>query len=136
MEFLASPDLLVKDAGGSYTAPKDLPPNQFAFFGDWQVMAEYSNPSKGAQLLLNFDAKEVFLVMRPKDENNPGKLKVYLDDKLISQTNSAGVDIKDSIVTVDTDRLYKLINLPSHGRHILKLEFLDANTEVYAFTFG
>ena len=52
------------------------------------------------------------------------KIKVYLDDKM------------QSAVTVDSDRLYKLINLPSPGRHILLLEFEDGNAQLYAFTFG
>ena len=42
----------------------------------------------------------------------------------------------NGMVTVNADRLYKLINLPTPGRHILKLEFEDNNTEVFAFTFG
>jgi len=32
--------------------------------------------------------------------------------------------------------IYKLINLSAPGRHILKLEFQDNNTELFAFTFG
>lgn len=102
--------------------------NRFCFFGRDR---HYSNPKKGSELLLNFDAKEVFLVMRPKDEKNPSKIKVYLDDRPVPADDS---DVL--LLTVAADRLYKLINLPQPGRHILKLEFLDSNTEVYAFTFG
>ena len=29
-------------------------------------MSEYANPQKNSRLLFNFDAKEVYLVMRPK----------------------------------------------------------------------
>ena len=42
----------------------------------------------------------------------------------------------NGIVTVNGDRLYKLIKLPTPGAHIIKLEFLDDNAELYAFTFG
>lgn len=93
-------------------------------------MEEYPNPQKGAKLVLNFDAKEVFLVMRPK--GSPAKVKVYLDDEI----QYFGEDNKNGIVIVDSDRLYKLINSPSPGRHILRLEFEDNNVELYAFTFG
>lgn len=74
--------------------------------------------------------------MRPKNPDTPGKVKVYLDNKLVSETGSEGENVFDNEVTVNSDSLYKLINLKTPGRHILKLEFLDSNTEVYAFTFG
>ena len=102
----------------------------FTLTGNWNFMEEYANPEKGAQLLLSFDAKEVFLVMRTK--GTPAKIKVYLDDKI----QFFGEDNIDEIVNVDKDRLYKLINLSAPGRHILKLEFQDNNTELFAFTFG
>ncbi len=136
IEHLVSPERMVKDGSANYSAPKDLPQNKFAFVGRWDVMEQYSNPAKGSQLLLNFDAKEVFLVMRPKDGKTPGKVRVYQDDKLVSETGSGGESVINNEVTINSDSLYKLIKLPEPGRHILKLEFLDSNTEVYAFTFG
>lgn len=102
----------------------------FTLTGDWNVMKEYANPQKGAKLILGFESKEVFLVMRSK--NTPAIVKVYLDDKL----QDFGEDNKNGIVIIDADRLYKLINLQTPGRHILRLEFEDNNTELYAFTFG
>lgn len=130
MEFLASPDYLVRDALGSYTSPKNLSENQFAFTGDWNVMDQYSNPQKGAGLLFNFSAKNVYLVMRAK--SGESKVKVFVDDK----QQFPGKDVEDGVITVNADTLYELVDLPDPGRHILRLEFLDSNTEVYAFTFG
>ncbi len=136
IEALSSPEFIVKDAGALYTSSLTPPANKFGLSGEWDVMEQYSNPKKDSLLFLNFDAKEVFLVMRSKDGKTAGKVKIYLDNKPVSEADSAGVDVKDSVVTVTGDTLYKLINLPTPGRHILKLEFLDSNTEVYAFTFG
>lgn len=136
MEFLSSPEYIVRDSSALYTSSLTPPPNTFGFSGLWDVMEEYSNPKKGSFLFLNFDAKEVFLVMRPKNPNQPGKVKLYLDDKLVSRTDSAGESVVNNEVTITKDTLYKLINLNEPGKHILKLEFLDGNTEVYAFTFG
>ena len=101
-----------------------------AYEGNWNVMEEYANPQKGAKLYLNFEAKEVFLVMRTKGE--PAKVKIYIDDKL----QYFGEDNIDGTVTVDKDTLYKLIKLESPGKHNLRLEFEDNNAELYAFTFG
>lgn len=136
MENLVPVQEISENSNFNYVAPKDISQNKFAFSGVWNVMDEYSNAQKGAQLLLNFDAQQVFLVMRPKDPANPGKVKVYLDDKLVSESGAAGDSVINNEVTVNSDQLYKLIKLSSPGKHILKLEFLDSNTEIYAFTFG
>lgn len=95
---------------------------EVTFDGSWTKSKEYAMPSEGAILSYRFDAKKVFLVMRPK--NNQGKVEVYLDGTV------------QKIITVDTDKLYTLIELPVQGQHELKLIFLDNNLELYAFTFG
>ncbi len=126
----ASNENIVRDKTATYSAPKNLPSNSVAYEGDWNVMDEYANPQKGAKLYLNFDAKDVYLVMRTKGD--PSKVKVYVDDKL----QYFGEDNIEGTVTITKDSLYRLIKLPTAGRHILRLEFEDENTEVYAFTFG
>ena len=102
--------------------------------GTMSQSEEFTNPSQGASLTYRFDATQVFLVMRPKTPGAVANVKVTLDGKDAGEF--AGSDVKDSVVTVDSDRLYKLIKLPTIGTHILKLEFLDGNAELYAFTFG
>ena len=57
---------------------------------------------------------------------------MYVDGKL----QDFGDDNKSGTVTVDVDRLYKLIKLQTPGQHILHLEFEDSNAELFAFTFG
>ncbi|VVA43558.1 conserved membrane hypothetical protein [Candidatus Roizmanbacteria bacterium] len=104
--------------------------NNISFDGEWKVMSEYANPQKGAKLNLTFEAKEVFLVM--KNSGKPSRIKVYIDNKM----QYFGEDNKNGIVTIDSDRLYKLINLPSPGRYLLRLEFEDGGAQLFAFTFG
>ena len=135
-EYFASPERVIENGSANYSAKPKVPANSFSFVGGWDVMEEYSNPAKGSQLILDFEARNVFLVMRPKDPKTPGKIKLSLDDGIVTNLDLAGEDVKNSELTVDSDRLYKLLRIPELGRHILKLEFLDANTEVYAFTFG
>ncbi len=130
IEHFASPEIIKKNALETYTKPNNLGNNEIAYEGSWNIMEEYANPQKGAILHLNFDAKEVFLVMRTK--GSPSKIKVYVDDKL----QYFGEDNSNGIVTVDADALYKLIKLPIQGRHNVRLEFEDNNAELYAFTFG
>lgn len=102
--------------------------------GTFTKSEEYTNPSQGATLTYRFDAMQVFLVMRPKTPGAMAKAKITLDEKEVGEF--AGDDATDGIVTIDSDKLYKLIKLPAIGTHILKLEFLDGNAELYAFTFG
>lgn len=123
MGYFAEPSQLKPDSKKTYELPANVALHHFAFGGEWNVMEEYSQPSGGASLVLGFEAKDVFIVMRPKGKVS-GKIKVYLDDK----------DIKS--ITVDKDSLYELVKLNQPSRHYLKIEFLDSNTEVYAFTFG
>jgi len=122
IEALASPEKIKKDRNSAYTAPAKLRSNQFAYIGNWEVSSEYAAPDKG-ELQLRFSSKDVFLVMRPRNDQ-PGKVKVYLDDEFI-------IDI-----LVDADRLYELMKLPQPGEHILRLKFEDNNLELFAFTFG
>jgi cytochrome c biogenesis protein CcdA/thiol-disulfide isomerase/thioredoxin len=131
MEYLSSPETAGRGELKTFSPPSRLPMNSFAYQGEWSVMSEYSAPQKGAKLYLNFEAKEVFLVARSK-KGVAGKVKVYLDE----QVQSLGEDSKEGVVTVDSDGLYKLIDLSLPGRHILRLEFEDDNVEIYAFTFG
>jgi cytochrome c biogenesis protein CcdA/thiol-disulfide isomerase/thioredoxin len=130
MEYLASPENVSRDTKATYTGLENIPQNYFVFEGEWTIMPEYSAPAEGAKLRLNFESKEVFLVMRPK--NGVAKMKVLVDGK----AQYFGADVKEGVVTVDKDTLYKLIMLDTPGRHILELQFEDDNMEVYAFTFG
>ncbi len=130
IDHFASPEDIEKNTLGQYTAPSNLRYNEMAYEGDWNVMEEYANPQIGAKLHLNFDAQEVFLVMRSK--GSPAKVKVYIDDT----TQFFGKDVTNGTVTIDVDTLYKIIKLPSPGNHNLRLEFEDNNAELYAFTFG
>lgn len=93
-------------------------------------MEERAKPSKGAKLEYRFDAAHVYLVMRPIGE--AAKVRVLVDGK----AQYPGSDVTDGVVTITKDSLYRLVELPSAESHVLTLEFLDSNCEVYAFTFG
>lgn len=133
MEYLASPEGISPDKETEYSAPETIPTNRFAYQGLWTIGKEKSMPTVNSSLILNFEAKEVFLVMNPTDAG-PGIVRVVLDGEVV--TEFAGEDVKDGVITVDSDRLYKLIMLSTPGEHVLQLDFLDSNTEVFAFTFG
>ncbi len=115
-----------------FTAPKSLPPNEFAYHGKWRISLDSATAGAGASLDLNFGARRVYLVL-----GSPGrdrKVRVLLDGQPISSAD-AGSDVHGGAVTVAGQRLYNLVNLPKVGHHVLTLE-PEAGVEGYAFTFG
>lgn len=119
----------------TFSLSNDLPDNTFSLGGTWTIADDSATSGNTAVLNYNFFAQKVFLVLRPSP-NGTSLVKVYLDGKQISAEN-AGADVKNGIVTVDSDRLYNLVDL--HGQpssHILKLEFQTPGTHAFAFTFG
>lgn len=126
----ASPENIIQDTIAKYSFPQNLLQNDVAYEGQWMVTKEFANPQKGAKLSLDFNAKEVYLVMRTKGKQS--SVKVHLDNDL----KSLGIDALNGTVFVNQDRLYKLINLTTPGRHTLELEFEDSDAEIFAFTFG
>jgi len=126
-----------KVASGLQTFPSvnKVEANHFTFAGEWNVMDEYSLGGKDAAISYNFYAGDVYLVMSPPF-GKTAQVKVLLDGKVISEENS-GKDVTNGLVTVDSDRLYELVNLKGKTeQHILTLQFLTSDTQVFAFTFG
>jgi cytochrome c biogenesis protein CcdA/thiol-disulfide isomerase/thioredoxin len=125
-----SPERVVPNEIATYSYTGHIGADSLAYEGKWNIMPEYANPQEGAKLHLNFDAREVYLVMRPNGQN--ATMNIYLDN--VKQ--SFGADNVNGTVNVTEDRLYRLITLPAQGRHELRIEFLDSNAELFAFTFG
>ncbi len=135
VEYSVSPERILPDQLTKYTAPKTIPINRFAYQGSWKIGPEQAMPSQGSKLSIHFSARNVFLVMRPKTSGQIGKVKLSIQDSPVPSTQ-AGDDVKESMITIDADRLYHLIKLSQSGEGTLHIEFLDNNVEVYAFTFG
>lgn len=111
-----------------------LPKDRFTLNGTWDVEMEHLAASSNSKLKLSFKAKDVFLVITPGP--NQGVVKVMLDGKQLT-AEQAGVDVKNGVVTLDTDRLYTLFQADSAEEHELELDFSGAvGAKVFAFTFG
>lgn len=122
---LTSEDI-VEDEFTEYTTPSaeegvEMPLNYPGFVGEWKITEEYSESKSGSSIMYGFKAKDVYAVMRSEE---PTTVNVYLDGELIKT------------VTVNSDKLYDLVNLEEYGTHVLWLEFEDDGTEIYTFTFG
>jgi thiol-disulfide isomerase/thioredoxin len=117
-----------------YQFPSTLLLNHWALQGDWRVDSEKITTQKaGAALRLNFIARKVFLVLGTKD-GTPAHVHINLNSKPVGK--AGGADVKDGLLTVDSERLYELIDQGSAGNGVLELQTDDAGLQAYAFTFG
>jgi cytochrome c biogenesis protein CcdA/thiol-disulfide isomerase/thioredoxin len=107
--------------------------NDFAYTGSWRISAQPAEAASDAGLELEFEAKNVYLVLSPSSRG-PSTVQVLLDGHPIPAAE-AGSDVHDGVVTVTGQRLYSLVSLPGDEQHRLTLRFAPGVTG-YAFTFG
>lgn len=133
MEFYY-PDRHLDTGTKTVTLDPTIPQHSFSLGGTWMISDEYATAQNNGVLEYNFYGKNVFLVLRPRDAGQ-GTLRVLLDGKEVTEASGAGEDVTNGVVTIDSDRLYRLINLSQAGNHKLRLEF-SPGVSAYAFTFG
>ncbi len=116
------------------TPPATLPLSHFAYGGHWTVGAQQALAGQGATLSARVRGKDVYLVLSPRTGAGGGRVQVALDGRPIPAAD-AGRDVHGGIVSVDAQRLYHLVHVPTVQTHTLTLRF-DPGVSGYAFTFG
>jgi hypothetical protein len=49
----------------------------------------------------------------------------------------SGLDVKNGVITVSTDKLYDIVNMKGNTKnHLLELRFKTPGVQAFAFTFG
>jgi len=114
-------------------APAALRQSVFSLGGRWRVDRESARAVLGATITARVVGKAVYLVLA-SDGDRPRRVHVDLDGRPIAQAD-AGEDVRDGVVTVHRQRLYRLVKLDSLAEHVLTLR-LDAGMSGFAFTFG
>jgi thiol-disulfide isomerase/thioredoxin len=112
--------------------PAALRPDELAYGGRWTITGDSATAGPGASLGLNFNARRVFLVLGSTDRAR--RMRVLLDGKPIPDSLE-GPDVHGGVATITNQRLYRLVDLPRPGRHLLTLR-PEAGISGYAFTFG
>jgi len=112
--------------------PGQLAADQLAYEGQWRIGADAATAGRGARLELDFAARRVFCVLG--SPNGPRRMRVLLDGRPISHA-LAGPDVHAGVATISEQRLYRLVDLPKPGRHVLTLR-PESGISGYAFTFG
>jgi cytochrome c biogenesis protein CcdA/thiol-disulfide isomerase/thioredoxin len=103
----------------TYNAPSDIEPNEYAYNGQWDITNEKSTAGSNANLSLNFQAKDVYLVL-----GGSGTVDVSVDGK------------QQKTVTVGGEpKLYQLVGSTTTEQALLSL-LMSPGIQAYDFTFG
>jgi cytochrome c biogenesis protein CcdA/thiol-disulfide isomerase/thioredoxin len=132
----ASPEAIKRDMSGDYSVPGSLKLNQWGLSGQWQVSAESVQlKNAGGAISFRFQGRDLHLVLGSMN-NKPVRFKVTLDGLAPGADHGSDIDIHGNGM-VNQQRLYQLIRQNRKiAVHTFRIEFLDANTEAFAFTFG
>jgi cytochrome c biogenesis protein CcdA/peroxiredoxin len=133
---LASPEAIRQDAAAQYSAPRELKTNQWALHGNWLVSAESTAlQAPGGAISYRFQGRDLHLVLG-SHSGKPVRFKVTLDGVAPGADHGADIDAQGNGV-IREQRLYQLIRQRGKiSAHTFRIEFLDADAEAFAFTFG
>jgi thiol-disulfide isomerase/thioredoxin len=107
-------------------------PNTLYLSGEWDIQQQFARTTKSdGRIFFQYGAQKVFLVARA---DRAVKLNILIDGK--APGNLSGKDVVEGSVTVQEDRLYRLIESDGYNQHVLEIIVEDPSLEAYAFTFG
>jgi len=119
----------------TFTLNENVSTSTFSYGGQWTISDDSATSGKDATILYDAKAERVYIILRPNGVSN-GTVKVLLDGKPISSA-VAGSDVKNGIVTVDSDRLYNIVDFHTKiETHKIQLDFQSPGIQAYTFTFG
>jgi cytochrome c biogenesis protein CcdA/thiol-disulfide isomerase/thioredoxin len=136
-----SPFMQIKiDQEETYTFSGQLSDDAVALHGKWQVGAESIQAQEdGADLLLNFEATKVHLVISPPENGGAGKsflVHVKLDGKEVPAEFRSDDMNQNGEIEITKPREYTVLDLKqSYGRHIIEVVF-PKGVQGFAFTFS
>jgi cytochrome c biogenesis protein CcdA/thiol-disulfide isomerase/thioredoxin len=109
---------IVPEKPARYTFASNLSANAFSYDGTWRVGSEAITAISDAQLRLNFQAKNVYLVLGGR-----GTVQVLIDGQ------------HTKTLRVDAQRLYTVRASNTLAHALLELRF-SPGVQAYSFTFG
>lgn len=122
--------------GASFTndfaIPTTLKQDRFHLGGTWAITEEYIEGDAGARVVLPYRAQKVFLVA---SSEKGAKVEVLIDGKRVTG-EMGGAAVRDGVVTISANQLYRLIESPLWGEHTLELRVIEGSVRLFSFTFG
>jgi cytochrome c biogenesis protein CcdA/thiol-disulfide isomerase/thioredoxin len=117
-QFVAG-ETVQEDRMATYQTPGSVPQDMYAYAGDWSVGSESATAGQGAQLLLQFEARDVYLVL-----GGTGSVGVSVDGR---RTRTVAVS--------GEPRLFQLVGPGPFQQALLTLT-VSPGIQAYDFTFG
>jgi thiol-disulfide isomerase/thioredoxin len=120
-----------------YAPPDRLKLNQWALSGNWTMRQDRVVLNEaGGRILFRFQCRDVHLVLRRAEGEEPVPFRVLLDGEAPGAAHGVDVDV-DGNGVVDDDRLYQLVRQPGDvDERTFEITFLERGVEGYVFTFG
>ena len=133
---LVSPEKIQRDKSAEYSMPAVLKVNQWALSGAWQMSSEtVALKAAGGAISYQFLGRDLHLVLG-STSGKPVRFKVTLDGKPPGADHGVDIDEQGNGV-IGEQRLYQLVRQSvGHQQRTFRIEFLDADAQAFAFTFG
>ncbi|MEQ1590514.1 MAG: cytochrome c biogenesis protein DipZ [Gallionella sp.] len=135
-QSFSSPEAINKDVTRQYSTPTSLKLNQWALSGDWQIGEQSALLKKsGGAISFHFYGRDLHLVLGSQNGKSI-PFKVTIDGAAPQADHGVDIDEQGNGI-IKEQRLYQLIRQSGDvHEHTFKIEFLDAEAEAFAFTFG
>lgn len=118
----------------TFSLPSAIDRNTYYLEGAWRLTDEFAEGEGKGKIVYRYKAKNVYLVMSPSASSSV-QATVLIDGKPTGI--SAGKDLHEGKVLIDTDALYHLISHPGGAEeHVIEIVFDDPGVRAFAFTFG
>lgn len=136
-EGFSSPESALPDEARAYSAPPSLALNEWALSGTWMIRGEDVVATQpGASIALRFQARDVNLILAPKNSQRPSPFRVTLDGQPPGRAHGIDVD-EDGNGVVEETRLYQLIRQRGTiSDRQFGIEFRGTDVAALCFTFG
>ena len=119
LQYLAGTSAIQDDAPAKYAFPSSIEAGEYGLSGTWTIGSEESTAGANARLELDFQAKDVYLVL-----GGSGTLSLTLNGRSLGTVDVSGIP-----------RLYTLVSGQSEQTGLLTLA-ASPGVQAYDFTFG
>ena len=135
-ENFASRETIKHDEPALYSAPRVLKTDHWAFSGTWQDGKESAlQKTAGSGISYRFRGRDLHLVLG-SHSGKPVRFRITLDGKAPGMDHGIDTDAQGNGV-IQEQRLYQLVRQSGKIKErTFRIEFLDADAEAFAFTFG
>lgn len=105
----------------NFILPEVIYFNRLYLEGLWNMTPEYAENSGNANIVFNYEAKNVYMAA---GSDSGVEVEIYKDDVFVKK------------ITIKDEKLYPIIEDSAYDRHILKIKIPKSGLKAFTFTFG